>query len=299
MFNPKLLGLLLLVSCAADVRSDAPDVESLSIRRSICGFSHPESVAAARGRYFVSNIGAELDPTAADADGFISELDRHGEILALRAFAPLDAPKGLAVVERTLYVADLARVVGFDIDSHERVFEASVTGDTPVLLNDLAVVDTHTLWVSDTLGNALWRLDLPSAGLTPIAHDVLGANGIAIDHARGRAYVVGVGADFGGGGLYELALDGNGGAREIDGPFGVLDGLALLHDGRLIASDWVELEQPAAGELITFTRAGKRQRTVRLAEELHGPADFYYDARAELLWVPAMADNCVRVVPVP
>lgn len=298
MFNPKLLALLLVVSCAAEVR-DAQVSEPLAIQRSICGFSHPESVARAGKRYFVSNIGAELDPTAADADGFISELDRHGEIRELRAFAPLDAPKGLVVVERTLYVADLARVVGFDIDSRERVFEATLTSDAPVLLNDLAVIDAHTLWVSDTLGSAIWRLDLGSAAFTPIARDVLGANGIAIDRERGRVYVVGVGADFAGGGLYELALDGSGGAREIEGPFGVLDGLAVLDDGRLIASDWVELEQPAAGELITFNRAGKRQRSVRLAEELHGPADFYYDARAELLWVPAMADNCVRVIPAP
>jgi hypothetical protein len=39
-------------------------------------------------------------------------------------YAVLNAPKGLAVVCDRLYVADIDRVVGFDIETRKSVFEA-------------------------------------------------------------------------------------------------------------------------------------------------------------------------------
>lgn len=287
---------------ASERASSGEAVEPLEAR-SICGFSHPESVVRDGERFFVSNIGEAFDGTAADGDGFISELGSRGEILELRAFAPrspdqrpLHAPKGMAVVGGTLFVADLDRVVGFDIESRERVFEAVAHTESPPLLNDLAVLDHHTLLVSDTLNSTVLEVNLEDATLKPIAHDVLGANGIAIDHKHDRAYVVGLGADFGGGGLYALDLRKRDGARAIDGPFGIFDGIALLSNGRLITSDWVAIDEPLPGTLITFTTAGTRSRTLPVEHEMHGPADFYYDRASQLLWVPLSLDNCVRII---
>lgn len=292
-----------LVSCATDEPPEAAaSPEPLRRAFSVCGFANPESVAAHAGHRYVSNIGAVQDPTAVDGDGFISDLDARGNVLELSAFkpevAPLNAPKGLAIVEDRLYVADIDRVVGFDIETREPVFEAKWEPGAPTLLNDLAVLDDQTLLVSDTLGGALLRLDLETSSLATFVGDVPGANGIAIDARRHLAWIVGVGADFAGGGLFVIDLtQAQPSAHQVDGPFGILDGIAVLPNGNLVISDWVSLE-PAPGRLLVVTSDGEERRSIELGE-LQGPADFYFDRRRDALWIPAMTENCVRVSAVP
>jgi sugar lactone lactonase YvrE len=200
------------------------------------------------------------------------------------------------VVEDRLYVADIDRVVGFDIETREPVFEATWEPGAPTLLNDLAVLDDHTLLVSDTLAGTLLALDLETSEFAAFASDVPGANGIAIDARRHHAWIVGVGADFAGGGLFAIDLDQPElGAHRVDGPFGILDGIAVLPNGNLVISDWVSLER-APGRLTVVTPDGEQVRSIEL-DDLHGPADFYFDRRRQALWIPAMTDNCVRVRP--
>lgn len=296
-----LFGTLIaiLASCTADQPLDVEaDAAPLPKAGAICGFAHPESVAAHEGHRYVSNLGTLQDPTGLDGDGFVSDLDARGNILELTAFkpehAPLNAPKGLAVVDDRLYVADIDRVVGFDIATREAVFEAIWEPNAPTLLNDLAVLDDATLLVSDTLGGTLLRLDLTTGQFALIAPELPGANGIAIDPEARRAWIVGVGSDFMGGGVFAVDLDEpERGARAIEGPFGVLDGVSLLPNGRLLISDWVSSE-PTPGRLLVVTPANGKERSIEL--DLHGPADFYLDRKRDVLWIPAMTDNCVRVI---
>ena len=83
--------------------------------RAIAGFNNPESVLISGDHRFVSNIGATLDPTGKDGDGYVSELDAEGRVLDAHAFpaigSHLDAPKGMAMAGGRLYVADIDRVV--------------------------------------------------------------------------------------------------------------------------------------------------------------------------------------------
>ena len=65
--------------------------------------------------------------------------------------AKLNAPKGLAIVAGKLYVADIDRIIGFDLETHARAFEAVLPGDGPALLNDIAVENHQQLIVTDTL----------------------------------------------------------------------------------------------------------------------------------------------------
>ena len=44
--------------------------------KEISGFQNPESVVAYKDKMFVSNMGALLEPTAKDGDGYISMLSR-------------------------------------------------------------------------------------------------------------------------------------------------------------------------------------------------------------------------------
>jgi hypothetical protein len=160
------------------------------------------------------------------------------------------------------------------------------------------VLDDHTLLVSDTLGGTLLRLDLDSGTFERVADGIPGANGIAIDARRQRVWTVGVGADFNGGGLFRIDLNGTEHeAQRVGELFGVLDGIALLPSGKLVISDWVS-NDPVPGLLWVVTPAGEIERSIEL-DDLHGPADFDLDRKRGALWIPAMTDNCIRVVPAP
>ena len=101
-----------------------PAAHAASEPRVVTGFAHPESVLIDGDRRFVSNIGEKLDPLGHDGDGFLSELAADGRIVALHALPidgdRLDAPKGMAMLAGKLYVADIDRVVGFDLSTRDR-----------------------------------------------------------------------------------------------------------------------------------------------------------------------------------
>lgn len=264
--------------------------------RVITGFAHPESVASDGHRFFVSNMGTELDPLKKDGDGFISEVDADGQIVALRAFAPLDAPKGMAVVGRVLYVADIDRVVGFDIPGRARVLEIASPGVAcGTLLNDLAVESDESLLVTDTLAGTVYRLRLADHSLSEIASHLDGANGIVVDPVARVAYVAGIGRRFAGGDLFTIPL-GGGAARRLGTAHGLFDGIALLSSGELVVSDWVGLTGPRSGTLTRYAADGRWRGALTLPEPLHGPADFFYDRAREQLWIPRTVDGSVSIM---
>jgi streptogramin lyase len=98
------------------------------------------------------------------------------------------------------------------------VFEASLPGSGPALLNDIVVENDNSLIVTDTLGNAIYRLNLESQDFTVVAEDIAGANGVAIDAEKRLLYVAGIGAGFAGGNIYQITLNGSGAARKWPEP---------------------------------------------------------------------------------
>lgn len=287
------LGAFALVLAACAESNSPPVLETTP------GFAHPESVVGAGKRRFVSNIGKELAPDAKDGDGFISELDERGGLVELVAFPkggpPLHAPKGLAVASGTLFVADVDRVVGFDLVSRQRTFEAELPAAAKVLANDLAAESDEALLVTDTFAGTVYRLRLGDRSFETLATGIGGANGVAVDKARGVAWVAGIGPEFGGGDLFEVPLEG-GPAKKVEGVSGLLDGVAVLSDGSVVVSDWVTIGEPQDGVFIVYPTAGKAKRTVTLPGGFHGPADFFYDAASETLWVPRTLDGSVSIV---
>lgn len=268
------------------------------------GFSSPESVLFATDRWFVSNIGAKPDGQARDGDGFLTELNVMGTVTARHAMPrqgdpPLHAPKGMAHTGNRVFVADLNRVVGYDVDTHGQVFEASVGGDMPTLLNDIALLDDHTLLVTDSLRGIVYGLDLESKNFEPFATGIPGANGIAFDPTGKTAYVAASGQEFTGGELWRLDLTQTPPVPvKVGSVHGVLDGITVLANGDIVVSDWAGTgDQP--GTITVYRPDGTVAGAVKLPENLHGPADFAIDPAGRNLWVPAMPDNRVVIVALP
>ncbi|MBL1077817.1 SMP-30/gluconolactonase/LRE family protein [Nocardia sp. 2] len=273
---------------------------------SLEGFSSPESVLFAEDRWFISNVGTARDPLAKDGDGYLTELNAVGTVTARRAMPrqgdpPLHAPKGMAHTGNRVFVADIDRVVGYDVDTHGQVFEAPLSGAEPAMLNDIALLDDKTLLVSDSLRGIVYRLDLESKSFESLATAIPGANGIALDPSGKVAYVAATGADFTGGDLWRLDLTQNPVVpQRVGSVHGVLDGIAVLPNGNTVISDWVSSTQPdQVGTIQIYNPDGSPGATVKLPENLHGPADFGLDGTGRNIWIPAMPDNRVVVVPLP
>lgn len=296
---------------------DAAPTQSSAARvaRTIDGFAHPESVTKSGARVFVSNVGVKLEPTAKDGDGFISELAEDGRVVERRFLPhggpPLHAPKGIAVAGGRLYVADVDAVVGFDLATRARVFEVPFEGGgTTALPNDVAVESDNALLVTDTIGSRLVRIDLRDRTVHVVATGIRGANGIAVDRARGGAWVAGIGPAFDGGDLVFVPLGSSSAPatpRAIDGIHGLLDGIALLPGGDLLVSDWRRIDVRTEGTLLRYRTASGAARVegegrsvvdAHVVAMLHGPADFHFDAEHRELWIPRMLDGAVTVVPI-
>src|SRR6266536_2129331 len=120
------------------------------------GFLTPESVLhdTAQDIYFVSNINGS--PTAKDNNGFISRLRPDGAVENLKFIeggkngVTLNAPKGLALLGDTLWVADIDAVRAFNAKTGAPLDSVSLSTLGAVFLNDIAATPTGALYITDT-----------------------------------------------------------------------------------------------------------------------------------------------------
>ena len=227
-------------------------------------------------RHFVSNMGKTLEPLAFDGDGFISEIDDTGGLLTTHLSQGCNQattrPKGLAVVGNLPLVADIDRIVGFDLTTGQTAFQAPMEAGAPSLLNDIAPeTDKFKSFAYHTIRGALYRLDLRTRRFTTLATGIPGANGVTINPDGSSAIVVGVGNDFAGG-MFTVSLGQTGDPDKWDAPFGMLDGIAILPDGRFVISNWVAADRPVDGQLIVCDgdRRHCRQQSPRSAKRTSG-----------------------------
>lgn len=285
------------VEQAATPTVAAPPAE---IRVAGVGFATPESVLhdAAADVYLVSNInGSPLD---LDDNGFISRLAPDGTVSELRWIdgaaegVTLSAPKGMAIIGDTLYVADISVVRRFHRTTGEPQGEIAIPGAT--FVNDLAATREGSLLVSDTgvvfgpdgaqdTGSAAVYIIDQGDVITTVATgpSLERPNGVLDSTARDGLVVV----PFGGSAVYLLDEDG----QRLDLavlPAGGLDGVVETDDGRLLVSSW------GGGAVY---EVGPTAAVRSLAEGLPAPADLGYDAVRDLVLVPLFNDDAVVLLP--
>jgi sugar lactone lactonase YvrE len=249
------------------------------------GLAQPESVVVdpATGAIYVSNIvGAVMQK---DGNGFIAKLNGDGKMVTRQWVKGLDSPTGLALHDRTLYVADVDQLVEINAASGEIVKRYPAKGAT--FLNDVAIDPDGTVYVSDTPSNTIWRLK--DGSFEPwIADDKLnGPNGLLV---QGDMLVVaslgkipGVGQKQELAGLSLISLKDQSVTKLGDGrPIGNLDGLELLQPGVYLVTDW------AAGALYRVDAKGKAQQLIDLNQ---GSADLTYLPDKKIVLIPMMLDN--------
>ena len=160
--------------------------------------------------YFIAN--ANGDPGVADNNGFISKLNRDGELLDRHfiqgghADTILHSPNGMAVVGQTLYVADLDGIRGFHAQSGKATVTVSLSAFHVEELTDLIADGADQLFVLDTAGAAIYQIDTRhdhAVSLYLQHEDLASPRGLAVHPRSGRLLV----ASFDKGTVMEIAED--------------------------------------------------------------------------------------------
>ncbi|WP_331344378.1 GTP-binding protein [Cellvibrio sp. UBA7661] len=221
---------------------------------------------------FVSLIDGEGN--VADGKGGVAKLATDGSVIEKDWLVGLDAPKGMAIFENRLYVADITAVAVVDIKAQKLLKKIPIEG--AVFLNDVTVNSTGVVYVSDTRTNKVHRIvdDVPSLYLENVAN----ANGLK---AFGPSLVVGAGP--------ELLLFGadkkplvlaKGFAQGIDG----IEMLAKR--GEFIVSCW-------PGLVYYVSADGKIQILIDSQAQKINTADIGYDPNTNQVFVPNFFKNTV------
>lgn len=288
--NKKILVSAIMI---AAICTGTPGAQAQSITKRIEGLAHPESVAGAGQYLYVGNVGEKLQPSAKDGDGFISKVNMKTGAIEEMHFLPkegatLNAPKGLTVVGNILYLVDIDRVVGFNLESGEMVFKLNIP--EAGFLNDVVAKDPQTLYVSATNIGKIAKVDVPNQSYQFLdIPKVDGANGLDLNADKTVLYCVGYGNN---GQIHQITLNPLH-SKTVTGYQGLLDG-AQYDKGTLYFSDWKSSDKN--GIINTLDTQSNEIKTLDLEELMGGPADFYLDKESKTLYVPAMLESKIYVV---
>ncbi len=255
------------------------------ITKTINGFNHIESVVS-EGKYiYVADIGKKLEPTAKDGDGQIIKMDRKGNIIDSHFNKEkLHAPKGLAINKTTLFLNDIDRVVAIDLNSGNTLYEIDF-GPTTTFLNDIAVWDNQTLFVSATDKSQLFKVNLTDKSFSEIKTDVTigGINGLFCYKKANRLYVNGFGTDNQPNGIIGYVNLKDNHFTRLTNLEGYFDGIYISKDV-IYVSNWMAFEKK--GTLIGIDLFSNRSTVIKNITQIAGPADFMI--QNDQLLLPAM-----------
>jgi hypothetical protein len=244
-------------------------------------------VSSSSGKeYFISSVNGDLE--AADNNGFITKLDASGKIVNFKFIQggtdgiTLNAPKGMASVDQTLYVADLDQLRAFDMVNGKAIVSIPVGASgrqAPVSLTDVAYDGAGLLYCSDQHANRIYRVELASKKVTLLVADpaLAGPAGLAVHPKSGE--LIAVSWDKG----KIFAITPEGAVSEIfsngffSGRFSNLRGVDFDRWGNMYVSDFT------TGKVWRMTR-DKRFQVI--AEYLPSPGDLGIDRTNNLILVP-------------
>ena len=251
----------------------------------------PESVRydADLDAFFVSNING--NPSQKDGNGFIARVDA-ANTATVTMFAEggkkgvtLNAPKGMAIVGDTLWVADIDAVRAFNKRTGALIATVDLKPMKAEFLNDVVAGPDGAIYVTDTG----IRFDA-SGGMTHPGHDQIfkitgrkatvaiasdsslkGPNGIAWDGANGR-FVLGPFNDQ----VVTAWKAGDSTVTAVGTGPGGYDGVEVLSDGRILVTSW-------ADSSVQVIENGTFRKVVG---NVDGPADLGIDTKRNVVAVP-------------
>ena len=275
------LSLLLLYPLSCYVMAD--NLNLIKQWQTESHLKQPESVVydIMRRSIYVSNINGE--PSVADGNGFISLIANDGKIEKLKWIDGLNAPKGMAMLGKKLFVTDINELLVIDVETAK--ISKRFKADDKSFLNDVAVTSSGVIYVTDTVNNRIYRLYQGKLEMWLEDPKLENPNGLYIDN---KYIIVGSwGTPTDGwrtdipGHIVLISPEDKHIKDFADGsPIGNLDGLARYDSNSFLVTDWMQ------GELKLVKSDGQ---VVTLLELGQGSADILYQRSRNLLLIPQMS----------
>ncbi len=282
----------------ADAKAEAKPAAKAPVFSIKEGISTPESVLydEKNDEYLVSNINGA--PLAKDNNGYISVVSPEGKVLNPKFIAggekgvTLNAPKGTAILNDVLYVADIDTVRMFDRKTGKPKGEIAVPGGT--FVNDLYAFE-NKVYVTDTGmkqgakdfeptdADAVYAIEKGKLVTLVKSKDLGHPNGVFANKAG--VWVV----NFGNNELWQVDLKGKKKGAVTKLPKGSLDGI-FEAEGEFYVSSW-------EGSAIYRGKPGGEFTEV-LGDQ-KSPADIGYDSKRKRILVPHFMENTVEVYELP
>lgn len=301
-----LLTVATLAACAGSEQPATEVADSVTTATAptkigeVGGLQTPEGALfdAVRNVWYLSSINGV--PNDADNNGYITRVSADFATVDTLFIAggangvALDAPKGMALLGDTLWVADITNLRAFDVTTGAPVTSIAVAGAQ--FLNDITVGAAGTLYISDT------GIRFGPDGMTHPGPDRLfqltgrtvneavrfegspGPNGVLFNEATGRVLVV----PFATGTIYEWTPGSTTVDSVASGP-GSFDGAVRLADGRVLVSSWADstVHVLANGTLTPLVRG------------VPSPAELGVDEKASVIAIPLFEAGRVEFWRVP
>jgi sugar lactone lactonase YvrE len=191
----------------------------------------------------------------------------------------LNAPKGMALTDAGLYVADIDAVRLFDRVTGAQLENYPIGGAG--FLNDVTTDDAGAVYVSDTSTGAVHAIS-PNGDVVDLLPPggVQNPNGLAV--WENAVYVTS------GNGIYRI--DGTSLSEAFSVPEGGLDGLVFLNGDTILVSSW------RASAVYLVSTEGD---AVEAAVDVASPADIGFDPLRGYLLIPLFNGNALDVRPLP
>ncbi len=275
-FSSRFCAFSILVClCSATCLAAAPKLTEKWRTEQV--FEVPESVCLDPDMklVYVSNISG--DPRAKDGNGFISKVSLDGEVIELKWVTGLDAPKGMAVQGRFLYVTDIDVLVRINRETGEILNRYPAQG--ALFLNDVAADPKGNIITGDSAENSSTLYKLRKDGL----HVWL--KGAPVNRPNGLAFFgdyLFVG-NVGDGELLKVNPRSKS-ARSVGNADSRIDGLEPLKDRSFLLSNFL-------GRISWISPEGQVEVLQDTEADKVNAADFEYVEDLRLLIVPTFFDN--------
>ena len=244
--------------------------------------------------FYTSDFGPELKPPLKDGKGKITKVSIDGKILE-DGFLPvkgqvLNKPKGIWIAGNRLWVTDIDAVWVFDLKTKEGK-KLDLPGIT--FANDVTVMN-GALYVSDNRTDQLARVepaDFLKSKKPPKITVVFKGKGVfpngLYPGKNGALLMVGFEGKDKPQAIYSMAPGKD--PVALSDKIGLLDGLYLMKNGDILATDWV------TGSLFQWN---KKMGVHKLADGFKGPADFCVvpNKQGLLVAVPDLVKGEIRLI---
>ena len=233
----------------------------------------PESVLydAKNNVLYTANIDGQ--PNDKDGRGSIGRGGLDGKILSAEWGQGLNAPKGMGIHKKFLYVADVDEVVVINTRDGSINKRIPVAGST--FLNDITIDKKGVVYVSDSRTKKVHRIR--KGKVTTHLENLQGPNGLLVHNKQ--LYVLD------NGGLYRVE-ENKSLTKITDGMEGGTDGIENVTGDEFLVSCW--------GGVIYYVKAdGSKEKLLDTREQKVNSADIGYDSKNRIVYVPTFWKNNV------